>query len=154
MVHIDMTQPDREMRPGVDLWEIVKCNPDRSSKGDPMLKIELARVSDPSDRVSDNIMLAGKGWGIGKAKLGALLDPGFNGDLDPLDFVERRLWVETGVEDYVSKAGKPGQALRVLIAGLKHAGYQRENDPPPGHSAPPPVADAPAGFMDDSPPPF
>ena len=82
------------------------------------------------DRLA-GVMLAGGGWGIGKRKLAALLEPGFSGELDPLDLVGKRLWVSTGIETYEGK-----DRLKVMIDELKHAGYQREDDVPPGCVAP------------------
>ena len=136
MVYIDTNKPDRELIPGVDLWEVIQCSHSRSQAGTDMLKLKFARVSNSSDHLFDNIMLDGGGWSIGKQKLAALVDPGFAGDIDPLDFVGRRLWLETGVQEYTKKDGGKGQSLKVLIEGLKHAGYQREDDPPPGKSVP------------------
>lgn len=129
MVNIDMNAPDRDMNPGVDLWRIESCVTARSSKGDAMLKLELARVSDPDSRIKDNIMLAGNGWGIGKQKLGAFVAGDFSGDFDPLDLVGKRVWVETIIKDWTYD-GKSGQRLEVDINGLKHGGYQVE--PPKG----------------------
>lgn len=131
MVHVDMTQPDRELTPGVDLWEIIQCSSKVSRKGDQMLALKLARVSDPGDHIYDNIMLAGTGWGIGKKKLGALVPKDFKGDIDPLDFLGVRLWVETVVSEYEGK-----ERLQVNIGGLKHGGYQRAEDVPEGKELP------------------
>ncbi len=133
MVQIDMTRPDRDLTPGVDLWKIIKCEPVQSRAGDPMLKVKFARVSDPQEHIYDNIMLAGGGWGIGKQKLGALLEANFKGDLDPLDLVGKRLWLYTVVDTYKGKDN-----LKVGIEELRHAGYQRADDPPPGKDAPGP----------------
>lgn len=127
MVEIDMTKPDRDLTPGVDLWRIAECVSRRSSGGDRMLAVKFRRVADDGDHLFDNIMLEGPGWGIGKSKLGALLPKDYKGDLDPLDLVDRRLWVETTVDEYQGK-----QRLKVDIQGLKHCGLQAEDDPPPG----------------------
>ena len=134
MVHIDMNKPDRELTPAVDLWEIVECVATRSAKGDEMLSVKFARVENTSDHMYDNVMLEGNGWGIGKQKLAALVGPTFAGDLDPLSLVGQRYWVETAVREYQGKS-----SLSVNIEGLKPAGLQRADDPPPGKTAPQPV---------------
>ncbi len=131
MVHIDTTKPDRVLNPGTDLWEVIEAKEGKSSKGDAMLKLKLARVSDPQDHLFENIMLAGAGWGIGKKKLGALVPAGFKGDLDPLDLIGRRLWVSTGVETFEGQ-----DRLRVMINDLKYAGLQPAEMVPEGCSLP------------------
>ena len=131
MVHIDTTQPDRILTPGIDLWQIIDADEGKSGKGDAMLSIKLSRVSSPTDHLYDTIMLAGAGWGIGKKKLGALVDPGFKGDLDPLDLRGIRLWVSTGVETYNGR-----DRLKVLIGDLKCAGIQPASMVPPGCALP------------------
>lgn len=131
MVHIDTTQPDRVLVPGVDLWEIKEAREDKSTKGDPMLSLKLFRVSNPADHIYDTIMLAGAGWPVGKKKLGALVPAGFNGDLDPLDLIGRRLWASTGIETYQGR-----DRLRVLIGDLKFAGLQPAEMVPPGCALP------------------
>lgn len=142
MVQIDMTQPDRELTPGVDLWEIMECKEDKSRSGDKMLRMKFFRVRAPSDHMYDNIMLAGGGWGIGKAKLSTLVASDFKGDLDPLDLVGKRVWISTGVETYQGK-----DRLKVMIDDLACKGYQ------PGEVAPD-GCEAPAEPDDDSEIPF
>lgn len=129
MVHIDLTKPDREFTPGVDLWEIREATHTRgrNGSGDPRLNLKLVRVTNTSDHLYDVVMLDGKGWGIGKAKLQALLPAGFAGDLDPLSLVGRRLWVETMIGEYEGKS-----RLQVNIKGLKHSGFQAEEEVPAG----------------------
>ena len=135
MVKIDMNKEDPGLEPGVDLWRIIACTSGQSRAGDGMLKLKLARVSNLSNHMYDNIMLGGNGWGIGKAKLGVLLESGFSGDVDPLDFVGTELWTETVAEEYEYN-GKSGKRLAVNINGLKHGGYQRREDVPPGKELP------------------
>lgn len=131
MVHIDTTQPDRTLVPGTDLWAIKSCEEGKSSKGDAMLTLKLARVSNPGDHIYDTIMLAGAGWPVGKRKLGALLPAGFKGEFDVLELIGRRLWLSTGIESYQGR-----DRLRVLIADLKFAGMQPEGMVPPGCALP------------------
>lgn len=136
MTHVDMTQPDRVLVPGVDLWEIKEAKEEKSGKGDPMIVLKFSRVSNPSDHLYDRLMLAGNGWPIGKKKLGALLPADFKGSIDMLNLVGVRLWVSTGVEIY-----KEREQLRVM-SDLKHAGFQKAADVPPGCKLPEPASDA------------
>lgn len=133
MVRINMNAPTgRELTPGVDLWEIVKCEAKQARSGAQMLKIEFSRVSRPADRVFDNVMLEGPGWPLGQQKLVALGVPmDFNDDLDPLQLLNKRVWLSTGIETYEGK-----NSLKVLINELKHAGMQAVDDVPPGCSLP------------------
>lgn len=137
MVNVDMNRPDRDLNPGVDLWEVMKSEATNSRAGDAMIRLKLFRVSDPAAHLFDNIMLAGGGWGIGKSKLVALgVSENFRGDLDPLDFVGRRVWVSTGVDSYEGK-----DRLKVMIDGLRYSGYQPADQVPPGCVAPEPESD-------------
>lgn len=138
MVHVDMNQPGADLRPGIDLWVVREATSKESRRGDAMINLRLARVRGGTGTLYDNIMLEGNGWGIGKSKLGAFLPPDFSGDLDPLDFVGRRLWAET-----VVKTGERGDKLEVNIKGLKHGGYQPAEDVPPGESLPDDDGDTP-----------
>lgn len=138
MVHIDMTRPDRDLTPGVDLWECKSAESTSSRKGDPMLKLKHARVDDPTSQLYDIVMLAGGGWPIGKRKLGAFVEPEFAGDFDPLSIVGARFWIETQIEEYEGRS-----SLKVNADALKHGGYQRADDPPPGKTAPIEVDDTP-----------
>ena len=132
MVYVDTTQPDRELRPGVDLWRVIACEEKTSRSGDAMLNLKLAREEDQGDHVYDVVMLEGKGRGIGIQKLRAFLPDGFKGELDPVSLIGARVWADMSIEEYQGK-----QSLKVDIGGLKHAGYQRADDPPDGRDAPP-----------------
>jgi len=141
MVNIDMTQPDRALVPGIDLWEIMKSEDEKSSKGDAMLSLKLFRVSNKADHIFDSVMLAGNGWSIGKKKLGALLPADFKGNLDPLNLVGVRLWVSTTIDSYNGK-----ERLKVNISELKHGGFQKAADVPPGCALPEEPAVEPSPF--------
>jgi len=130
VVHIDMNRPDDSLAPGVDLWQIVSCTAKPSRGGDNMLALKFERV-DGGGNLFDNVMLGGGGWGIGKQKLAALVEPGFTGDLDPISLVGKRLWIETVVDNFEGR-----DRLKVNIKGLKHGGYQRADDVPPGCTMP------------------
>ena len=133
-----MGKPDRERKPGIDLWEVMQAEETKSRAGDAMFKMKYKRVSDPSAHIYDNVMLAGGGWGIGKQKLAALgVANDFKGEIDPLDFVGKRVWISTGVSTWEGKDN-----LKPITEGLKMAGYQPEEMVPEGHTLPePPKAD-------------
>lgn len=137
---VDMTNAG-DFLTGVNLWRIVACSIETSkNSGDPYLKLTLRNGM--TDLV-DMAMLRGKGWPIGRKKLLGLGIPAdHKGGIDPLAFVDRRLWVATHVvtESYVGKDGqtKSVDKLKVDINQLKHAGYQPEADLPQGCVAPPP----------------
>ena len=135
MVFIDLSKPDEALKPGIDLWSILGCEEAKSRGGDQMLKIKFSRDSDPSCHLYDIIMLEGAGWGIGKQKLAALLGKGFSGELDTIDLLQKRIWVNVVVDTYDSK-----DRLKVGIEELAFAGYQPESQVPPGKTAPEPVA--------------
>jgi len=121
---------------GVHLWEVLKCEEAESRNKDPMFKVEASRVTGDG-RFYDTIMLAGPGWGIGKAKLKALgVEDDFEGELDPLDLIGKHFWCSTGLETYTNKEGKQRQKLKALIDELEHCGYQHVSNVPPGCEAP------------------
>ena len=157
MVYIDTDKPAdsyerRPMRPGIDLWDIVKCEQAHSQKsGAQMLKLELVRTSQANDKSQDRIyeivMLEGPGWAIGKEKLVAMLGGAFKGDFDPLELVGRRVWLNTVVETYKGVDKKTGEVvdrekLKVFVADPKSAadfawcGIQNEKNVPAGCSLP------------------
>lgn len=147
MVEIDMNkEPTDGMPVGINLWEVRRCQADKSQSGDQKLVIEFASIGtqDPV-KLIDHLMLAGRGWGLGKEHLIALGVPaGFTGNLDPLDFIGRKVWLATHVEERPGiatkgpNAGKPitYRNLKVDINALKHKGYQAEADVPAGVTVP------------------
>lgn len=152
MVRVDMTQPDRDMTPGVDLWEVKTGVSKTSTNNTPMLSLEFKRVVGQG-LLYDNVMLGGGGWGIGKAKLTALGIPKtFSGDLNVTMLVGKRVYIATVVGEYTDKKGQQRSKLEVDINELEHAGYQSESKPPPGLgktvAGAPPAATAGAGFTD------
>lgn len=135
MVQIDMNKPDRDLTPGVALWVVKECSAGTSRKGDRMLKLKLARVEDETSHMYDNAMLEGGGWGIGKKKLGAFVPADFAGDFDPQSIVGERFWVCTTIRTYEGK-----DSLSVDHETLRHGGYQRADEVPPGCKLPEPGA--------------
>ena len=144
MVHVNMNSAAEggfaPPEPGVHLWEVTKSEAGTSQSQHPKFSVEAERV-EGDGRLYDTIMLAGGGWGIGKAKLTALGVPmDFDGDLDPLDLVHRRFWASTGIEEYTvasgKHAGKKREKLKVLIDDLEHCGYQHVDKVPPGCDSP------------------
>lgn len=137
-MNLDMTRPDRDLTPGVDLWQVHDAKEATSKKGSSMIETEFARVSDPSEKIKDYILVSGDGWSMGKRKLTALgVPPTHTGTFNPSSLIERRVWLATTVTEYQGKS-----KLQVDINELKFAGYQPENDPPAGKTAPAPVAEA------------
>ena len=142
MVEIDMTkEPTDGFLVGINLWEVVACKSGKSQAGDAKLEVKFRAVGTETEMV-DHLMLVGKGWGIGRAHLTALgLPLDFKGALDPLDFIGKKLWLATHVEERpgVDRAtGEPRKFknLRVDIDRLAFKGYQPEADVPVGCVAP------------------
>lgn len=143
MVEIDMNkEPTDSMLTGIHLWEVKGCKSERSSKGDPMLTVTLRTFNQENEyELVDRIMLAGNGWALGKPKLIALgMEPTFKGDLDPLDFIGRKVWLATHVEEREALATRGANAgkmmtfrnMRVDVSQLTHKGYQPEALVPQG----------------------
>lgn len=126
MVYVDL---DSQFTPGIDLWEVVESRYTRGKDGtgEPRFALKFQRVSNRADELFDNLMMGGAGKRIGAAKLAVFVGEHFKGEVDPISFVGRRVWIETTIEQY---NGEP--QLKVNIGGLKHKGYQREEDVPPG----------------------
>ena len=140
MVEINMAkEPESGLLVGINLWEVRDCKPDRSQAGDPKLafKFKCGEVE-----LQDSAMLVGKGWFYGRKKLIALgLAEDFVGNFDPLDFMNRRVWIATIKREWEYTDPKTGQTKRgvgIQVDGsqLKFAGYQPENDVPPGANVP------------------
>jgi hypothetical protein len=115
---------------GINLWTVRSAKIELSkSSGDPMLKLELF-YNDA--KLYDMAMLAGRGWPIGRRKLLALGMPAdFQGELDPLDFVGKRVWIATVLENYTN-GDKSGTRMKVDIQQLSYSGYQPESMRPAG----------------------
>lgn len=134
MTNVDMTKKaSRPLTPGIDLWEIMEAKDGKSkSKNESLLNLKFFRVAKRNDHIYDSVMLEGDGWPMGQKKLGALLPPDFNGDLDPLSLVGKRLWLATSVQTY-----NGNDSLKVNPkGGLKFAGYQPAADVPAGCTTP------------------
>jgi hypothetical protein len=137
MVEIDMNrEPESNLLLGTNLWQVAACKQERSkSSNEPMLRIKFKCGA---NELNDVAMLGGKGWGIGKAKLIALgLSPTFSGNLEPLDFVGRNVWIATVLGSFEGVDKKTGnrktfQKLEVDIGQLEHAGYQAADKVPAG----------------------
>lgn len=138
MVYIDTQKADSSLTPSTEAWEVLDCNERFSQGGDQMLSLKFCKLSDPREHLFDMIMLEGRGWGIGKQKLVALLGEGFQGELSSTDLIHTRLWIATKVEEFNGKS-----SLKPDIKRLKNAGYQAIEDVPPGCVAPEPPAPDP-----------
>ena len=129
MAHIDMTRPDREFKPGIDIWVVKTADEKQSSNGNNMFSIRFVRESDPSDSLFDNIMLESRGWPIGKRRLQALgVAPDHSGELHANALVGKRVFLATHVTNYRGE-----DRLQVDRDGLTHAGYQPISNPPDGY---------------------
>lgn len=142
MVRINMNKEVTDgMLVGIHLWEVRACKDARSQSGELKLQIELQAVGTET-KLTDHIMLEGKGWGIGKAHLIALgIDPTADADIDPLDFIGKRVWIATHVEEKEALATRGANAgkmmvfknLRVDLKQLDSLGYQHESKVPNGN---------------------
>ena len=156
MVYVDMSAPvEGEFAEGVYLCEVKKAEPATSGKGDNMFKVTLRGVDAPELEVKDTIMLGGRGWRMGRAKLTALgFDESYSGHIDEHDLVDRRAYLFLKNEDYTPKkgknAGKTFTDLKPDPGQGTHSGYQPESNPPAGVVVP--SASEPGDDLDDSTP--
>lgn len=139
MARVNMTRPDNDLTPGVDLW-VIDTAQDKNAKtsGAPMLALKLVRESDPAaSPLYDNLMLSGKGWRFTKGKLRALgYGDDFDGEIDAFSLAGKRIWVATKVDQYEGNDGQMRDRLVVDVDGLRNCGFQAEHDVPPGHALP------------------
>lgn len=142
MINLDMNKPVEGAHPeGVYLMEVVETETTESRDGHGMVKLKLRAVGVRGLEIKDNIMLGGRGWGIGRAKLTALGVPeGFSGQLDPSELRDRRVFVFLANEDWTPKqgphAGKTFTNLKPDPSQGTHSGYQPESNPPAGVTVP------------------
>lgn len=97
MAKVDWSETLPTAEPGFYLAEVRKCDEKTSSGGDPYFNVELhdSDVNAENGLLCwDNIMLAGKGRGLGQAKLKALGFSDKNADIDPPALVGRRAWIK------------------------------------------------------------
>lgn len=148
MARVNMSRPDSDLTPGIDLW-VIDTAQDKNAKtsGAPMLALKLVRDSDPAaSPLYDNLMLSGKGWRYTKGKLRALgYSDDFDGEIDAFSLTGKRLWVATRVDEYDRNDGTKGTRLVVDTEGLRHCGFQAEHDVPPGCALPEPPVDRSTG---------
>lgn len=133
-------EPESGLLLGTYLWEVCGAKVERSSKtGEYMLVLKLKCGE---HELTDRAMLGGGGWGIGRKKLIALgLKPDFKGNLDPVEFIGRRVWVATVKGEWQGidkKTGAPRTftKMEVDINQLDLAGYQAEQNVPAGATLP------------------
>lgn len=120
--------------PGIYLVEVVSASERVSKNGDPMFIAKLGAAHFGKEVVADDVlMLAGKGAGIGTAKLKAL---GFKGDepsIEHFELVGRRAWAALDLDEYEGKDGVARKRLRVNIAAEgSQCGYWPESTRPDG----------------------
>lgn len=131
-MELNMNRPDREMRTGIDLWEVLEAKAGSYKNNAIGIEVNFGRYSDIRSTMRDNIMMSGDGWPIGKKKLTALGVPSdFSGDFDPGTLVGKRVWIHTNTREYNGRT-----YLQPDIKELRFAGYQPEAEIPPGHEHP------------------
>jgi hypothetical protein len=139
MVKIDMTKEGDDMLVGVHLWDVTAAFEKPSSKGAPMLVLEL-RCGEV--KLTDYLMLSGYGWTFTKNKLRALDVPhDYSGEIDPVKFINKRVWVATHVSEREGVDRKTGEKrkfrnLAVDTEQLRFSGYNHESDVPAGCTMP------------------
>ena len=95
MAYVDLTEADQApASPGIYPVYVKKCIEKDSSGGDPMFVLTLTHQKTGAPICRHNVMLAGKGKGLGVAALKALgYDDGLKGNVYPEDVEQRRAWV-------------------------------------------------------------
>lgn len=135
MVEIDMTHEGDDMLVGVNLWDVNRAYFKKSQKGDDMLVLELGNGN---AKLVDRLMIQGRGWPIARKKLLALGMPeDFRGALDPVQFINRRVWVATKIDEREGIDNRTGakvtyRNLAVDVNALRCNGYQPEAELPAG----------------------
>ena len=90
--------------PGAYLAEVEDVEERMSKAGDPFFSLKLRAVGDGTFLCFDVLMLGGKGWGMGRAKLVALGVPdNYEGDLTPGMLIGKRVMAHTTIETYQGK---------------------------------------------------
>lgn len=100
-MHVDMNAPvEGDVPEGTYLAEVKSAKEKTANSGNAMIAIEFRGVEETFS-VYDNIMLMGKGWGLGRAKLVGLgVGSDFSGDLDLADLIGRRVYLHLAEEEY------------------------------------------------------
>ena len=131
-----------DFEPGVHLVEVIDAEHRHGQSGDPLFGIKLEGTGlsgTKSTLCRDVIMLAGKGLGIGVAKLKAL---GFFADGEPEDvqahqLVGRRCWVRVDWQRYKDRNGENRKGLKPVGSfDPFDCGYYPEGEPPEDVSDP------------------
>lgn len=120
MVYVDTNETDNPAsagEPGIYPILIRSCKEKHAkSSGEPMFSIEIENEQTHEKLCYANIMLGGKGFGMGKAALKALLGD-FKGDLHASHLVGKRAWAALKLDEYQGK-------VRLQIDGRQgRAGY-------------------------------
>jgi hypothetical protein len=149
MVHVNMSkEPESRVVTGINLWEVRDAKLERAASGARgwMLSYTL-KFRDAE--LKDRAQLEGNGWYFGRPKLLAMgLPLAFDGDIDPLDFIGKKVWLATiGKKDISTKTGKPTEYTIVDETQLDR-GYQHADRVPDGATV------AAAGLGPDEPEPF
>lgn len=121
------------LKDGVYLAEVKGCEERTSSKGDPMFYATFQAVDFNAHLCSDFIMLAGKGWSMGSAKLRALgFDEGQE-EIAPGELIGRRVYLRCAYEEREGRDGKTYKGLKVVAEFQPFSsGYWPESEAPAG----------------------
>jgi len=110
------------VKPGRYLAEVERVEEGTSRAGDPLLRLHLREARGAKRTVCrDTVMLAGKGWSIGKRKLHALQIDETTEVLKPSLLIGRLVWVNVVEREYDNK-----RFNEVDIDASRWAGYEPE----------------------------
>ena len=99
MAKMNWSQDDGSLKPGVYLAAVKDATEKTSKNGDPYFSLLLQATDFGKKLCHDTLMLAGGGWGIGKAKLSVL---GFKDEpeINAYDLVGRTCYVAVKEGEY------------------------------------------------------
>lgn len=125
----DVTDDGFVRKPGTYYVQIRNAEEKSSSKGDPMLKLELFRVGG-GKLCYENLMGEGAGASIAIRKLKVLgLDPRIE-PIETASLIGRKLWVVCKESQRCDKQGNPW--LEVDLRAGENCGWYSEANPPTG----------------------
>jgi hypothetical protein len=101
---------------------VLACEEKQSSSGKPTFNVEFGRSPSGKHLCWDTLTLAGKGWGIAKAKLKMLKFSEANVDIEARDLVGRKCRVYIKHDTFQGKNG-PRTTAKVDIYQGEHCGY-------------------------------
>lgn len=127
MVKVDMGAPVPGDAPeGVYLADVASAKAKLSKAGSSMLELTFtASYAGGSFKVYDMVLLEGKGWSMGRAKLTALgIGSDFKGDLDPYSLIGRQVYLHLAFSEYQGR-----RSLKPDSKAGSHSGYSTPENP-------------------------